>query len=164
MTRALLLVSCALSLLAAACDNVQDLGATPPREERPNGPAATTSSSALTAVKPPPPVDIGPCPYSAPVDGASCSVDTGWCSYRVDPAAGLAATCACGVDRRWTCLLVRDDDRRNPLPASEMPITTASCTEGAPCVEGLKCMLSGPSPRTCSCTSAGILLCTRPAQ
>jgi hypothetical protein len=28
----------------------------------------------------------------------------------------------------------------------------------------VRCTLSGESPRTCSCTSAGILLCTRPAQ
>lgn len=159
MTRALLLPL----LLVAACNNAQDLGATPPASEGPSAPAGSASTG-LLALKPPPPVDIGPCPYSAPVDGASCAIDTGWCTYRVDPAAGLAATCACGVDRRWTCLLVRDDDRRNPLPASEMPLSNASCTEGAPCVEGLKCTVAGPSPRTCACTSAGILLCTRPAQ
>lgn len=151
-------------LFSLGCPNVQDLGATPPAPPDDAGTSPSAPSSALIPVKVTPKQNAGACPSSAPEDGAGCSADVGWCAYRVDPAHGLAAKCACGVDRRWTCLLVRDDDRRNPLPADSMPLTYASCTEGAPCAEGVRCTISGASPRTCSCTSAGILLCTRPAQ
>jgi len=160
--RALFLV---VAVATTACANVQDLGVTPPATDaRPVEPSSQPTTPPPPPLVPPTPAQLVPCPSSAPVDGARCGADVGWCSYRVDPAGGLAAKCACGVDSRWTCLLVRDDDRRNPLPAAAMPLTAASCTEGAPCAEGVRCTLSGASPRTCSCTSAGILLCTRPAQ
>lgn len=157
----------ALALVAAGCTSTQDLGVTAgPSDSGPSEPAAPAppAPSAVPLVAPERAPEVGPCPRSAPVDGAGCGVDVGWCSYRVDPAGGLAAKCACSIDRRWTCLLVRDNDRRNPLPADAVPLTSASCTEGAPCAEGVRCSVSGSSPRTCGCTSAGILLCTRPAQ
>lgn len=157
-----------LLLAAAGCANVQELGSTPPEPARPAPTSIATAPTAPTASSAPTvqalPKELGPCPRSAPVDGASCAQDVGWCHYRIDPAGGVAANCACSVDRRWTCLLARDDDRRNPLAPDAVPLTNASCTEGAPCAEGVRCTVSGASPRVCGCTSAGILLCTRPTQ
>ena len=159
------LVAClATASTMTACTNVQDLGASPaPATSALPAPAAPSSSAAIPAPAPTSAEVLGACPSGAPVEGEGCSVDVGFCHYRVDPAHGLAATCACGVDRRWTCLVVRDDDRRNPLAPSTMPLSNASCTEGAPCVEGVRCAVGGVGARTCGCTSAGILLCTRPA-
>lgn len=151
-----------LSLLA--CANVQELGATPwPVDDA--GSRGLVVRDAGPPARDEPLVDLGApgeCPRSLPVDGASCSVDVGWCTYRSDPAGGVASGCACGADRRWTCLLIRDDHRLNVLPKEALPITASSCTEGAPCAEGVRCTVAGT--RSCGCTSAGILLCTHVAQ
>ena len=141
-------------LVPLGCVTVQDLG-----NEKPV--AAASGSAAPVATTPP---DIAPrvvdaCPPSAPNHGDECALNVNWCSYRVAPAKSLAARCACGSDRRWSCLLVRDDDR-NPIPAAALAITTASCVEGAPCAEKTRCSVA--RERTCVCMSNGTLRCERP--
>lgn len=137
------------------CVTVQELG-----NERP--PAATSGSAAPAATTAPTlePQLPDTCPNTAPLHGTDCALNVGWCSYRVAPAKGLAAKCACASDRRWSCLLVRDDDRRNPLPIEQLSLTTAACVEGAPCAESTKC--SVVRERTCVCMSSGTLKCERP--
>ena len=152
MIRALLL----LALGLAACANVQDLGTDrPTSSSTPSQPASEPGTGAAIT-----PSLGGICPAHAPTQGADCAVSVGWCSYRVAPREGLAAKCACGSDRRWSCLLVRDDDRRNELPVEKMRLTAASCTEGAPCGEGTKCTVG--KERACECMSSGRLRCERP--
>ncbi|MBI2392144.1 MAG: hypothetical protein HYV09_21320 [Deltaproteobacteria bacterium] len=160
----LALVKALGGLPLVACANVQDLGATP-SPTRDAGPQGLELRDGAPTPREEPVVDHGApgeCPRSMPVDGASCSVDVGWCGYRSDPAGGVASGCVCGADRRWTCLLMRDDHRRNVLPKEALPLTGSSCTEGAPCAEGVRCTVAGT--RSCGCTSAGILLCTHLAQ
>ncbi len=153
MIRALLLVVFASS---AACVSVQELGSD-------RAPEVTAESSARPANPTAPaiaPAPTGICPAHVPVHGNDCAVDVGWCTYRVSPREGLAAKCACTSDRKWSCLRVRDDDRRNVVPVESLTLTMASCTEGAPCAEGSKCRVG--KERACECMSSGRLRCERP--
>jgi hypothetical protein len=151
MTRAFSLVL----LVPLGCVTVQDLG-----NEKPIAAASASAAPAATTTPPviaPAPADV--CPPSAPNHGDDCALTLGWCSYRVAPAKALASKCACGSDRRWTCLLVRDDVR-SELPGAQLTLTTASCMEGAPCAEKTKCSVA--RERTCVCMSNGRLRCERP--
>lgn len=158
MSRSLALGLLALTCLGAfGCVAVQDLGTERPAPVATSGSVGTAQPTTVAPVLEP---SRDSCPAAAPTHGAGCAVSVGWCSYRVDPAKALAAKCACGSDRRWSCLLVRDDDRRTALPLSQMTLTTASCTEGAPCAERSKCSVA--KERSCICMSSGTLRCERP--
>lgn len=153
MSRALLVVALTASV---ACVSVQELGS-----ER--APETTTEGSARPSTTTAPelaPAPTGVCPSHVPLHGNDCEANVGWCTYRVSPREGLAAKCACGSDRKWSCLRVRDDDRRNVVPVEALTWTTASCTEGAPCAEASKCRVG--KERACECMSSGRLRCERP--
>lgn len=156
MIRASVLVIALLLACEIACVQAQDLGSDRAPE------VATTSSAAPETTTPPPipPAPTGTCPSVMPLEGADCIAAVSWCSYDLPPREGLVAKCACGSQRRWTCLRVRDDFSRFPIAVQSMTITTASCTEGAPCGEGTKCRVG--KERACECMSSGRLRCERP--
>lgn len=140
-------------IVPLGCVTVQDLGS-----EKPT--AAASGSAAPIATTPPAiaPAPLDACPTHVPNHGDDCALNVGWCSYRVAPAKGLAAKCACGSDRRWSCLLVRDE--RSVVPGAELLLTSAACVEGARCNEKTKCSVA--RERTCVCMSNGTLRCERP--
>ncbi|MGZ3478074.1 MAG: hypothetical protein ACXVCJ_26480, partial [Polyangiales bacterium] len=98
------------------------------------------------------------CPAITPIDGALCSLNVSWCRYgRSD---GMTNRCACGVDKRWVCLVVADSPLRDPT--ADFPVTNATCSEGSPCGEGVRCTI--PRVRTCTCMSSSRFVCTKPAE
>jgi hypothetical protein len=154
MMRAAIVIAASLQL---ACVQVQDLGGD-------RAPETVTTSSATPETTAAPPIAPAPsakCPLIMPREGADCvSTVVPWCSYELPPREGLTAKCACGTQRRWTCIRVRDDFSRSPIPVESMTITTASCTEGAPCGESTKCRVG--KERACECMSSGRFRCERP--
>jgi hypothetical protein len=140
-----------------ACGNVQDLG----NDRRAPEPAAAEQHTVLrpitfAATKPEP--NPMSCPSSIPVETTACS-DVAWCAYPLDGATGLAVMCGCSLGH-WSCLRVRDDHRANPVPVADLPLTIASCTDGASCEQGTKCKVG--LERWCECTSNSRLRCVRP--
>lgn len=164
ITRGGLGVLPAIALIAAGCARVQDLGSDPGAEPdaAPSGfdPDALGQAPSDASSAPAPAVTALACPAARPEERAPCAAAVGWCNYRVDPARALAAKCACGVDGRWVCLVVRDDDTR-ARPDDAEPVaptlTSVACTEGAPCADGVTCTI--PQTRSCVCMSSGRLAC-----
>lgn len=155
MNRALLF---SLLACAAGCAQSQDLGHTPPP------PAASSQGITPTTTEGAPQLDAGPaspldvCPAISPLDGARCALNYPWCAYpRTD---GLVNRCKCGVDKRWVCLVVSETPPRDS--EALLPVTNATCSEGAPCGEGIRCTI--PRVRTCTCMSSSRFSCTKPAE
>lgn len=151
------LVAVGLACTAAACTNVQDLG----DNRRAPEPAATEQETIIRPVSFPtaqPESTPTSCPAAIPLENSACS-DVAWCVYPLEGASGLSAKCGCSLGH-WLCLRVRDDHRKNPVPVADLPLTNASCTEGASCEVGTKCKVG--VERWCECTSNSRLRCVRP--
>ena len=119
------------------------------------GVCCSTRPEAVSAVSAEPEREALSCPSAMPAENAACS-NVAWCSYPLEGARGLAAKCGCSLGH-WLCLRVRDEHRANKVPVEDLPLTTASCTEGSACEEGTTCTVS--HQRSCGCTSSGRLRC-----
>jgi hypothetical protein len=153
MMRALIVIA---ACLFAGCVNVQDLSDR--RAPDPEPTAQESIARPIPALPAAPEAEPTSCPSAMPLENAACG-NVAWCSYPLDGASGLAAKCGCSLGH-WLCLRVRDDHRANPVAVEAVPLTTASCTEGAVCEQGTKCRLG--LERWCECTSSRRLRCVRP--
>lgn len=164
MISARVLASIALvAVCVGGCASVQELGNDAP------SPQAAPSGLAVTA--PVPQGDLAgnqadpvwqACPAAVPDDRAGCAMQVRWCAYPRGDGSGLTAMCSCGADKQWTCVAVRDTHRKNAVPLRDLSFTSAACTEGAPCAQGVRCAVD--TQRSCMCASSGRLLCSRAAQ
>lgn len=145
--------------LLAGCAQSQDLGHTPPASSQNSAQGISPSTTVVAPHADPGPVSpLDVCPVISPVDGARCELNVPWCGYaRTD---GLVNRCKCGVDKRWVCLVIAETPPRDETAI--LPVTTPSCSEGAPCGEGFRCTI--PRVRTCTCMSSSRFSCTKPAE
>ena len=132
------------ALCLAGCAQAQDLGGVDP----------SSANGGLDRALPPG-VTLDACPLEAPTGGGTCTLRTGFCSYRVGDDTGLDRWCTCAVGGRWSCFVARN--ARSTAPIESLPLDTVACAEGAPCAGNVTCSVG--MDRACRCTSAGRMLC-----